>query len=539
MQKKGIIAVLSVVVLMIVTSLTLVLTLGPWVSADSEEPSVGILDKAEYFNITHEDFVDELGYAPVVLSGLSEIGRDYAMRYDELHVVVPEGVNEISGYIGYYYGEGRYCTVIGAFDWSDRYDGSSYRNKNDFGYKVMDIILPKTLKVIGIASFYECGIQSIKIPASVTVICAPQFDYYGGKVDAFKSCDNLTEIIVENENLLTNENLAEYVSIMRYEAPQPATVTVTFNANNDTDNITSTVNINTNVEQPVNPLRNGYDFQYWYVTDENVTFDFANTPVAQDIILNAKWKKKTYTVKFNVDGTETSQMVEHGAVVDISKVPVATKVGHNFVGWYVDNTYSTQFNLETSITTNTTVYAKFDVNKYAVTFLSDGGSLVDGQTVDHSAKATKPADPTKDGYAFAGWYLNNVAYDFNTPVTANVTLNAQWTINEYTVVFNSNGGSVVVAEVVNYNEKVTKPTDPTREGYTFHGWYSDAELVNAYDFDTAVTNNVTLYAKWEAVPAEESGVNVAAVAGGVAGGVAGVGTLSSILAIVIRRRRKL
>ena len=138
--------------------------------------------------------------------------------------------------------------------------------------------------------------------------------------------------------------------------------------------------------------------------------------------------------------------------------------------------------------------------KYTVTFNSNGGSSVAKQTVTSGNKATKPANPTKTGYTFAGWYTDNKtfknAYNFSTKVTASKTLYAKWTANKYTITFNSNGGSNVASQSVEYNNKVTKPTIPTRRGYQFAWWCSDSKLTRIYDFNTKVTSKLTLYAKW-------------------------------------------
>ncbi len=137
---------------------------------------------------------------------------------------------------------------------------------------------------------------------------------------------------------------------------------------------------------------------------------------------------------------------------------------------------------------------------YTVTFDSYGGTPVPPvQEVEYGLTATKPADPTLKGYTFAFWYLgedeqNATAYDFDTPVTENITLTAKWNINKYTVAFNTDGGTPVPpAQEVEYGHTATKPVEPTLKGYTFDGWYLGDEK---YDFSAAVEQNITLTAKW-------------------------------------------
>ena len=141
---------------------------------------------------------------------------------------------------------------------------------------------------------------------------------------------------------------------------------------------------------------------------------------------------------------------------------------------------------------------------YTVTFDSYGGTPVPPkQEVKYGLTATKPADPTLKGYTFAFWYLgedeqNATAYDFDTPVTENITLTAKWNINKYTVAFNTDGGTPVPpAQEVEYGLTATEPAAPEKTGYTFDGWYLGDEK---YDFSAAVEQNITLTAKWHVTP---------------------------------------
>ena len=139
--------------------------------------------------------------------------------------------------------------------------------------------------------------------------------------------------------------------------------------------------------------------------------------------------------------------------------------------------------------------------EYTVTFNAYGGfPTPDEQHVKSGEKAVLPVDPTLKGYTFAFWYLgedeqNATAYDFDTPVTENITLTAKWNINKYTVAFNTDGGTPVPpAQEVEYGLTATEPAAPEKTGYTFDGWYLGDEK---YDFSAAVEQNITLTAKWE------------------------------------------
>ena len=142
----------------------------------------------------------------------------------------------------------------------------------------------------------------------------------------------------------------------------------------------------------------------------------------------------------------------------------------------------------------------FEKEKFTVTFNSNGGSYVDSQVVEKNGMVEVPVDPVRDGYIFIEWLLDDIKYDFNSKVTKDITLKANWAISSlgvYTVTFNSNGGSPVNSVKVNEGSLVNSPTPPIRNGYIFLGWYLGN---NEYDFTTKVLANITLIAKWEKVP---------------------------------------
>ncbi len=138
-------------------------------------------------------------------------------------------------------------------------------------------------------------------------------------------------------------------------------------------------------------------------------------------------------------------------------------------------------------------------DEFTVTFDSNGGSSVSSQTVTDGNSASEPAGPTKDGYTFDGWYASgsDTAFDFSTAITANITLTAQWTADApaqadtFTVSFDCD----VDSQTISSGDKATEPTTPTKEGYTFDGWFA-AECETAFDFDTAITADLALTAKW-------------------------------------------
>ncbi len=128
------------------------------------------------------------------------------------------------------------------------------------------------------------------------------------------------------------------------------------------------------------------------------------------------------------------------------------------------------------------------IGAYTVTFQSEGGSEVASQ-IRANTPADQPADPTKEGYTFIGWYSGESEWDFETPVTAVLTLTAKWQINRYTITFDTAGGSEVPSITQDYGTAITPPAAPTRTGYTFAGWDRESPT-------TMPAENITLTARW-------------------------------------------
>ena len=223
-------------------------------------------------------------------------------------------------------------------------------------------------------------------------------------------------------------------------------------------------------------------------------------------ILNFDGDNQTYDVK-----VKTSDMkipyADFPVTFDITKAKNIAGADPNFI---VDATKPSKvtYNYNTGLTgKNINVTLNITYDAYTVTFNTNGGSAVAAQTITAGEHVTKQADPTKDGYTFAGWYKDaglTTPFDFaNETINADTTIYAKWTQNppvpptSYTVTFNTNGGTVINPQTITAGGHVTKPTDPTKDGYTFDGWYKDAEFTTPYDFANETINaDTTIYAKW-------------------------------------------
>ncbi|WP_276354807.1 InlB B-repeat-containing protein [Cohnella caldifontis] len=308
------------------------------------------------------------------------------------------------------------------------------------------------------------------------------------------------------------------------------THTVTFDSNGGTTVSSKTVVDSNTVTQPDAPTKSGFTFAGWYADEAlTVSYDFS-TPVTGNLTLYAKWDEVpvvTHTVTFDSNGgtTVNSKTVVDGNTVTQPDAP--TKSGFTFAGWYSDEALTVPYDFSTPVTGDLTLYAKWDeipAVTHTVTFAVYGGSAVESQLVIDGGMVIEPAHPTKNGFTFAGWYADEaltVSYDFSTPVTGDLALYAKWnpiTVVNHTVAFNSNGGSAVDRQTVADGSKAAPPANPTRDGYAFAGWYSDSALKSAFDFQTPINRNVTLYAKWTAIT---SGSGDGGGAGGGSGSVGG------------------
>lgn len=184
------------------------------------------------------------------------------------------------------------------------------------------------------------------------------------------------------------------------------------------------------------------------------------------------------------DSEYAKQVLPSGTLATRPDTP-ATTPGYTFGGWNKADGTAWDYASD-KVTDNITLYAKWTANTYTITFDTAGGSEIAPITQDYSTVITAPEAPTREGYTFIGW-------DKEIPTTMpteNMTVTAQWEINQYTITFDTNGGSEIAPITQDYGTAITAPEAPTREGYTFMGW--DREIPT-----TMPAENITLKAKWK------------------------------------------
>ncbi|HAC1987178.1 TPA_asm: LPXTG cell wall anchor domain-containing protein, partial [Listeria monocytogenes] len=205
-----------------------------------------------------------------------------------------------------------------------------------------------------------------------------------------------------------------------------------------------------------------------------------------------------YNVTFNIDGntSEVKTVTEEDLIPEPAN---PTKQGYTFDGWYDAETGGTKWDFTTGQmpANDLMLYAHFSVNSYQVNFDIDGAVM--NEAVVYDTLLNEPTAPTKQGYTFDGWYdaeTGGNKWDFKTmKMPANdVTLYAHFTVSSYQVNFDIDGA--VTNEAIVYDTLLNEPATPTKQGYTFDGWYDAETGGNKWDFKTMKipANDVTLYA---------------------------------------------
>ena len=242
------------------------------------------------------------------------------------------------------------------------------------------------------------------------------------------------------------------------------------------------------------PTREGHQFLGWF-TDQTfeTPFNF-NQAIDEDITLYARWQINTYQVRFiGVTPTIPVETVNYGSRIPQPSAP--PKDGYRFVGWYLDSSYQNPVNFSQRVEENITIYARYEINNFTVSFRN---ASLETQTISYNQRLSRPPDPERTGHRFVGWFTDSSfqnAYDFNRPITGNITLFAQFEINTYNVFFS---GVNLPSVEVNFNQTLSRPANPAKEGHTFKGWFKDSSFQEPFNFSQPILGSTTVYASFEA-----------------------------------------
>lgn len=188
-----------------------------------------------------------------------------------------------------------------------------------------------------------------------------------------------------------------------------------------------------------------------------------------------------------------------GTVNEATAVPTADP-GYEFVEWCASTDMTEPWGYSTPVYRNLILYAKW-AGVATVTFSMNGHGTAQSATVLMGNPIAKPTDPVADGYKFNGWYKDMTCmtkWNFNDPVTDDMTLYAEWIVQPCRVTFDMMGhGLGPDPQMVNYGDQVAEPAAISIEGYTFGGWFKDISFENQWNFDDDfVKSDTVLYAKW-------------------------------------------
>lgn len=391
-------------------------------------------------------------------SGATSIGRQAFIGCSSLkNVTIPSGVTSIgedafkncSGLTSVEIPSGVTRIGQGAF-----YECSS----------LTGVSIPSGVSSIWRNTFYGCSsLTSITIQNGVTLI-----DWY-----AFSGCSNLTSIIIP-----------ESVTSISAFAFRDCIVLQSVNFRGDAPTLHYTAFYNC-----ANP------FKVYYI---NGNAGFTNPWNGY----NTEGYDELYKITFHSQGESDVETISANYNTKIS-API--RAGYTVTDWYKDLSYTNVWTFDSDrVRGDLNIYGKWEIKNYSISYQMDGGtnSVLNPTSYTIETQEIALLQPTRLECNFAGWYDNpNFTGSAITTIpagsTGDVTLYAKWIINQYTVNFDTQGGSAVSSISTDYNSNISAPTTPTKTGYTFAGWYKEATCINAWSFTTdKATTTTTLYAKW-------------------------------------------
>ena len=422
---------------------------------------------------------------------VTAIGENAFKSSSLTNIAIPNGVTSI----------GNYAFHSSSLKSIDISESVTSIGNYAFSYcrSLTNITIPSSIVSLGNSIFEESSLQSVTFGDSIQLASIPDH--------AFASCKSLTQIVlpdsvkaIENQAFdtcshLTSITLPEglerigkwaFADSALRELTIPKTVTA------------------------IDP--NAFQYSKFAGSNDSIirydgTFEQWRKKFGLSGILSEM--RYSHTVIFHTNTTTTT--IPDQTVYDSEYVTepteALTKDGYLFDGWYTDEACETnKFEFDengkskTAVSGNLNLYAKWISNKCTVVFNTNGhGGAISPASVEHGTKVSAPASPSEYGYNFEGWYTDangNNPFDFDTLITTDITLFAKWTPKSYKVTFKTDKDTPYHEQSVTYKNFATKPSAPGKPGYIFDGWYEDEDCHDAFNFGTAITGDITLYAKW-------------------------------------------
>ena len=350
--------------------------------------------------------------------------------------------------------------------WSDE-NGNCYKPGDTVPADVSMLSITGDYEVIYLPGTYGTGsaVTDMKPHNNILTLRGALFTRAGytqvgwSTVDGGEKVYDLKDIYTQNEALTL------------YPVWNTNKYTITFDTNGGSEIAPITQDYGTPITAPT-LTREGYTFKGW---DKEIP----ETMPAENMTVKAQWEINQYTITFDTNGGSEIAPITQDYGTEITTPDNPTRKGYTFKGWDKEIP-------KTMPAENITVKAQWEINQYTITFDTNGGSEIAPITRDYGTKITAPDNPTRKGYTFKGW-------DKEIPETMpadNITVKAQWEINQYTIAFDTNGGSEIAPITQDYGTKITAPDNPTRKGYAFKGW--DKEIP-----ETMPAENITITARWK------------------------------------------
>lgn len=376
----------------------------------------------------------------------------------------------------------------------------------------------------------KVGDASREIEAGDIIAMDRQDGYYDGanvKVTLTKAADSVEELHPtayhpEGLDLLWTESDDTTIYTIGKKTTTAHTVTFNLNYAGAPAPTTAEVNNGGKVTKPADPTRTGHTFGGWYEEAACTTaWNFDTNTVTGNITLYAKWTpvKKNYTITLNpaggtlpADQPSTLTTNDDGKLATLPKEP--TRTDYKFLRWTTST--GTEVTTDLVFNSNTTIYAQWtkadgsaDDQTYTISFdlnYPDAPAAPAAISTDLNHKLPQPLPTvTREGYTFDGWYTEDVVKVSNdTLFYASVTLKAQWTKlsdtpKTFTITLDANGGTLSGAATVTTNaggKLDNLPAAPTREGYSFDGWFTAASGGKKVDLQSTFEKDSTIYAHW-------------------------------------------
>lgn len=348
-----------------------------------------------------------------------------------------------------------------------------------------------TVETIGNTAFQNSAVTSVTIPDSVTAI-------YSG---AFANCSQLTNISIPNSVTYIGFSAFEHCTSLK-------SITLPSSLSSISEALFFGCSQLTTIHIPVSVTSIGNNAFADCPSLMTVTYPGSKTQWDDDItkgsnsdVLENNLICNKLEATFDPDNGESisTQTIDRGGKFTEPAPP--SKENHTFAGWY-NGDKKFDFDADTTNAPNVLeLVAKWEKSKYTVKFVSDHGSFAD-QTIEHGKliETDKLTIPKVEGYTFDGWYTDDTytkEFDFTQPIKSNTTVYAKWTANDYEVSFITEHGDAPASQNVKYNGTASDPGKLKEEGYTFIGWYADEAHKTKFDFNTPITGDTKVYAKWE------------------------------------------